>query len=82
MRKIHAGLKTKINQNRLTCQGLKQNVGRNVHLKILCKDENGSRRISDILTQLHQYLERALKKKENKVSSRHTSITVIIYDVS
>ena len=40
--------KTKINQNRLTCQTLKYNV-RNCYLNLLCKDKKGSRRLYDIL---------------------------------
>ena len=39
LRKLPADWKTKINQNRLSCQTWKQNVERNCYLKILCKDK-------------------------------------------
>ena len=48
LRKLPADWKTKINQNRLTCQTLKQNVARNCCLDLLCKDKKGSRRLYDI----------------------------------
>ena len=48
-RKIPADWRTKINQNRLICQELKNNVERNLYVKILCKDKKGSRRFYDIL---------------------------------
>ena len=51
LRKLPADWKTKINQNRLTCQTLKQNVARNCYLNLLCKDKKGSRRLYDILIE-------------------------------
>lgn len=49
LRKIPAQWKTKINQNSLECQELKQNVAQNCYVKYLSKDKKGCRIFYDIL---------------------------------